>query len=57
MIAKNSHKSNDEIQHDEVFLYHFEKWLTRAVLCSLTKDMLISSYHIKIWGNPLFYGF
>ena len=26
-------KTND----DEAFLYHFEKWLTRAVLCSLTK--------------------
>ena len=26
-------KTND----DEAFYYHFEKWLTRAVLCSLTK--------------------
>ena len=26
-------KTND----DEAFCYHFEKWLTRAVLCSLTK--------------------
>ncbi|MDV3834169.1 virulence-associated E family protein [Elizabethkingia anophelis] len=26
-------KTND----DKAFLYHFEKWLTRAVLCSLTK--------------------
>jgi len=57
-------KTND----DEAFYYHFEKWLTRAVLCSLTKgyvnkqkDMSINNHwfwhRIKTRENPLFYGF
>lgn len=50
-------KTND----DEAFCYHFEKWLTRAVLCSLNrgyvnKQSLVLASHQNS-GSPLFYDF